>query len=350
MRKISLMIALSLALAGCGHQSAPQSAAPLEVTAVTPQSAVMSQGAVLPQNEGAASSDRFAVTLRHDREARLAFRLGGNLAAMPVRVGETLPAGALVAAIDAAPYAAAAARASAGASQAARDAARDNQLVTAGALGSAEAEDAASNARAAAASLAAARSDLSATRLRMPFAGLVAARSAEVGEFVGPGTPVATVVDTASPMIAAADIPAAIAVHIHAGQAATIQLPGHAPLSAHVRRAPGAADPASGMAHVELAIDQPAGLLSGMSGSVTFSPHASANDTLTIPAEALLWARDGQAGVYIIDAHSRAHALTLRCYGLDGDRVRVSGLPANARVITDGAGFAHEGQVVEAGS
>lgn len=337
MRNISLWFGLTVALAGCGHQSAPPAQAPLEVTAVTPQTA------------DGVSSDRFAVTLHHDREAKLAFRLGVTLRAMPVRAGEQLPAGAMVAAIDAAPYAAAEARAAAQSQQAARDAARGSQLVAAGALGDAQAGAAASNARAAQASLAAARSDLAATRLRMPFTGIVTARSAEIGEFVGPGTPVATVVDTASSMIAAADIPAAQAAHIHAGGAATIELPGRAPLTAHVRRAPGAADPASGMAHVELAIDQPAGLLSGMSGSVTFAARAAANDTLTIPAEALLWAKDGQAGVYIIDAHSRAHALTLRCYGLGGDRVRVSGLPANARVITEGAGFAHEGQWVEAG-
>ena len=173
-----------------------------------------------------AAADSFPVTLHRDREARLAFRAGGTIAAIPVRPGDRLGRGALVATIDATDQAAAVRRAEAEVARLERAAGRYDRLAQAGAVGTAQALDSGSVLAQAQAVLAAARHDLADTRIRMPFAGTVRQRHAEVGEVVGPGSAVATVVDDTAPLLAVADVPVQAAAGLRAGARGWLLLPG----------------------------------------------------------------------------------------------------------------------------
>ncbi|HEY6870038.1 MAG TPA: hypothetical protein VI199_09820, partial [Novosphingobium sp.] len=145
--------------------------------------------------------------------------------------------------------------------------------------------------------------------------------------------------------------PAQAAASLRPGSRGWLRLPGQPdPVPATLLRAPGVADPASGTVRIELRVDRPAGLVSGLTGSLAFAAERSTAvaGTSVIPAEALLWAANGKAGVYVIDGQSRARGRVVQFLGMSGDAVRIAGLAAGQRVITTGAGFAREGQQVEA--
>ncbi|MBC2651104.1 hypothetical protein, partial [Novosphingobium aerophilum] len=94
---------------------------------------------VRPEGVETASGAAFSAVLHHDREARLAFRLPGRIAALPARIGSRLPQGAVVARLEPEVYAAAAQRAAADAARAGRAAERLAGLAREGAAPGAQA-------------------------------------------------------------------------------------------------------------------------------------------------------------------------------------------------------------------
>lgn len=150
-------------------------------------------GAAGTVGEAVADGQDFAAIVRHDREANLSFRVAGRLSALPVRHGQRLPAGALVAAIEPATYAAGVDRQAAEVARLERATERYAGLVPEGAVAAAQARDARDALTAARAALNAARYDLASSRLVMPFTGTVLSRSAETGETVTPGQPLSLI-------------------------------------------------------------------------------------------------------------------------------------------------------------
>ena len=341
------LLALAVLVAGAlwlrpASRPATASAAPQPVQAVT----VGEIGAVAGAAPG--TGPAYAASLHRDREASLSFRIGGTITAMPARIGQHLPAGALVAALDATPYAAAATRAEAEAARTTRAASRYGALVGEGAVGAAQAGDAADAARAAGAQLKAARYDLAAARLVMPFAGVVLARRVEQGETGGATQVVAQVADLSSALIATAQVPSAVAARLRAGQRAEVSLATRAaPFSGHVLRVGGGADPRSDLVSIDVALADGGNLPSGAAAAVRFpdaaAPSATTPTALSIPAEALLEAQGTAAHVYVIDAGGIARRRAVRFLGFDDQLARVEGLHAGERVVTMGAGFVSDG-------
>lgn len=291
---------------------------------------------------------RFSATVHRDREADLSFRVSGTLRTLPVRIGQRLPAGTLVAALDATAYDAASARAAADTARLGRAADRYAKLVPEGAVAEAQAKDARDALAGARASLAAARYDAASSRLAMPFTGVVLARNSEIGETVNAGQAVVRVADLNSPLLATAQVPAAYAARLGKGMAAQLIVEGHPPIPARVLRISGASDMQSGTVAVDLALQTPPPLASGTAASALFQlPAADAANGYLIPAEALLEAQGKQASVYVIDASGKARRRSVQFLGFDDRSARVSGLQKGARVITAGAGFVHEGDKVE---
>ncbi|MCW1383133.1 efflux RND transporter periplasmic adaptor subunit [Novosphingobium sp. KCTC 2891] len=302
------------------------------------------------QGTNAGMAAAHAATLHRDREATLSFRLGGKLIAVPVRYGQRLGAGALVAAIDATPYAAASARQAADVARAGRAAERYGALAPEGAISDAQARDARDALAAARAGQASAHYDLASTRLTMPFAGVVLSRSAEAGETVAPGQAVAVVADLSSPLIAVAQVPVAAAAGLRPGMGARVTVPGRAePMAARVLRIAGGGDARSGTVLVDVAVIGDGGLASGTPASVAFEGDGGARQPtgeVLIPAEAILDAQGARASVYVIDARGRARRTEVVFGGFADRFARVTGLPAGARVITAGAGFVGNGDPV----
>jgi len=333
--------ALGLALAQ--PRAAPDAAAPLAVRAV-----------VAGDDGAAAAGTRYAATIHFDREATLAFRVPGRITALPVRVGDRLAPGALVASLESPQYAAAVTMRSADAARATRDAERLSGLVDAGAVSPAAAASARDAAHSAEAALAAARYDLASARLTAPFAALVLSRSAELGEAVGAGQAVVRVADRNGALLAVADVPAAVALHLQPGQAVQVWPEGAAaPLIGHVRHGAGGADPHSGLVAVEVILPAGSVLASGSAASVQLADHpvSTAAAPVHLPAEALIDADGSRASVWRIDAQGRARRTQVRFFGFDDRDALIAGLPPGTRVITAGAGFVGEGQqVVVSGS
>ncbi len=329
-------------LAGC--HAAPeqnQDAPPLPVEAALVTTAAASEG-----DGGGGGSSTWPATFARDREARLSLRLGGVLAAMPARIGEHLPRGALVARIDATPQHAAAARSDADVTRLTADAARNEALLAAGAISQAERDTTRAALTAARAGASASHYDDASGTLRMPFAGTILTREAEQGETVAPGQVLVSIADTASPLIARAAVSEAGARALSPGMPAQVQWGDTPSMAARILRIGGAAGAATGTVEVDLALSAPRAITSGALGSVTFAANRAAPAVQRIPAEALLDAAGGGGHVFVISADNRARRLAIRVLGIDGDLVRVAGLPAEARVITAGAGFVAEGQRV----
>jgi RND family efflux transporter MFP subunit len=336
-RVAPLPIALVVLAAGCSSPAREQSSEPLPVEVVRVAGAA------------ATDSDRFPITVRRDREAVLSFRVPGILAAVPVRIGERLPAGALVASLDATPYRAAVTRAEMELARLTRADRRNAGLVEAGAVAAADREDTGSARTAAAAALESARFDAASARLTMPFAGVVLARSAERGETVGAGQAVARVADLSSALLARAAVPAPVAARLRPGMAARVRLDGlGAELAARVQRVGAASDARTATVEIDLALPAATPAAIGAIGSVAFDLPAAGAGEQRIPAEALLTGRDGWGEVFVYDpARQVARRTRLRVAGFDGEALRVSGLPAGAQVITAGAGFVADGQKVK---
>lgn len=307
------------------------------------------RAATLAPTRADAAGERYAATIRFDREAVLAFRVPGRIAALPVRVGDRLAPGALVASLEAPQYAAVVAMRSADAARASRDADRLAGLVGAGAVSPAAAATARDGATSAAAALSAARYDLASARLVVPFAALVLSRSAERGETVAAGQQVIRVADRLSALLAVADVPAAAAAQLAPGSAVTVWPEGAAaPITGRVRHVAGAADPRSGLVAVEITLPAGTALASGSAAGVQtgMAAPARADTPLHLPAEALIDADGTRASVWRIDAGGRARRAQVRFFGFDDRDALIGGLPAGTRVITAGAGFVGEGQRV----
>jgi multidrug efflux pump subunit AcrA (membrane-fusion protein) len=112
-----LVVASVLALGGAALAASallPASNAAAPDAAAAPIPVQAERVASLAGGEGPSAPDSaFAATIRHDREAQLAFRVPGRIVAFPVHVGDRLPRGALVAMIEANAFRAAAVRADA---------------------------------------------------------------------------------------------------------------------------------------------------------------------------------------------------------------------------------------------
>jgi RND family efflux transporter MFP subunit len=355
-----LVVATVLALGAAGFAVTallPASTAAAPDAAAAPIPVQAERVAALSGSSGAATpASAFAATIRYDREAQLAFRVPGRIAAFPVHVGDRLPRGALVAMIEATPFRAAAARADADRDRTARAAQRYTALASEGAGAEAQARDSADLARAAAASADAAGYDLRSARLVMPFGGLVIAKRGEVGEFAGTGQSLVTVADAGSPLLATAQVPAALAARLQRGQSASVTSGDGSAITGNIRRLGGAADPRSGLVPVDIALSAGGGgrrLASGTPVSVSFAAGlagqsgAQGTDEGTIPAEALLEAQGNTASVYVIDARGVARRRQVRFFGFTDRDARIGGVAAGTMVITKGAGFVHDGQRVE---
>lgn len=295
----------------------------------------------------------FAATIHYDREAQLAFRVPGRIAAYRARIGDRLTRGAVLATLDPTPYAAAEQRAAANMDRAGRAAGRYAALAQEGAAAGAQALDGADQARAAQAELVAARYDLQSTRLTMPFSGVITARRGETGESVMAGQTLLTVADTGSPLLASAEVPAAQAQDLKAGQMARVGLADGRTVEARLLRKSAAANAANGLVTVDLVLPTSARALSGSAASASFAPSVAPPvptppvPVLRIPVESLLEAQGETAYVYVIDAQGRARRQTVRLLGLVDRDARITGLAPSARVITMGAGFVRHGQKVE---
>jgi HlyD family secretion protein len=183
-----------------------------------------------------------------------------------------------------------------------------------------------------------AQAQLSYSRITSPIDGVVTDRTVYVGETAPSGSPILTVMDL-SQVVARAHIAEQEAVHLKAGDPATISAPSlGVEIPAKVTLVSPALDPNSTTVEVWVQAANPrARLKPGTSVRVTIVaqsfPHA-----LVVPAAALLTAPDGTSSVILLASDNKPHKQAVKVGIRDGDDTQiVQGLTKGDRIVTVGA-------------
>lgn len=187
--------------------------------------------------------------------------------------------------------------------------------------------------------------ELEKTSVIAPIDGVVAEYYAEVGDFMGVGQPLLSLINT-SPINAVGHVSERDIHKLQTGQRATVTVTGGHSAQGTVSYISPITDPATRTFKVEVTIDNAAqNLVSGVTARVRVPvgqavAHKISPALLTLNAE-------GGVQVATVD-----HEDTVRLFEVDivlseADGVWVSGLPADARIITLGQGFVREGSVVQ---
>ncbi len=330
--------------------------------------------------KAAAPRPALTVTTAKPEQSRLplSFAANGNVAAwqeavigsesnglrlqeVKVNVGDVVKKGEVLAVFDSAPVEADVAQAKAAvqeaeanASAARADAKRARALQSSGALSEQQITQYMTAERTAAARVASAKATLAQQQLRLkytkivaPDAGVISARNATVGAVAGVGAEMFRMIRQGR-LEWRAEVTAAELPRIKPGQKAVVQAAGGTQVQGRVRTVAPTVDAQSRVAlvYVDLppALSANAPLKAGMFASGQFALGESA--ALTVPQQAVA-VRDGFAYIFRLNADGRVSQLKVATGRRLGDRVEVTdGLPADALVVTSGAGFLNDGDLV----
>ncbi len=182
------------------------------------------------------------------------------------------------------------------------------------------------------------------TRVLAPDDGVISARSATVGAVVGSGQELFRLI-RGGRLEWRAELPSAELARVRAGQAATLTTPSGQQVAGTVRQVAPTVDAASrnGLVYVDLRPGPGSDARPGMFARGSFA--FDARPALTLPASAVLL-RDGFSVVMRVEADSRVRQTVVQVVSRDGDRVALTGLPADARVVARGAAFLSDGDTV----
>ncbi len=188
--------------------------------------------------------------------------------------------------------------------------------------------------------------DLEFARIVAPFDGALLDRHVEVGDFVSRGDPVATWVDNRR-IVVTASLSEHDAGYVAAGQAGEARLATGETVRGGIRFVAPVADAGTRTFDVELEVDNGDGKL-----------RAGGTAELRIPAETVLAHRiapslltlddAGNVGVKIVTAEDRVRFVVADVAMSDADGIWLTGLPAEATIITVGQGYVADGSVVTA--
>jgi RND family efflux transporter MFP subunit len=329
-----------------------------------------------------AAPARPALTVTTDRPASARLPLGlaanGNVAAwqeavigsesnglrlqeVRVNVGDIVKKGQVLAVFDAATVEAdlaqaraAVQEAEANAAAAVADAQRAQALKESGALSAQQVTQYVTTERTTRARVASAKATLDQQRLRLKYAqvvapdsGVVSARSATVGAVMGVGTELFRMIRQGR-LEWRAEVTAAELPRIKPGLKAAVKAANGSSVTGTVRTVAPTVDAQSRVAlvYVDLppALDANAPLKAGMFASGQFALGESA--ALTVPQQAVV-VRDGFAYVFRLNGDGRVSQVKVATGRRLGERIEVvSGIGADTPVVTSGAGFLNDGDLV----
>lgn len=213
-----------------------------------------------------------------------------------------------------------------------------------------EKEAAVAQSRAASAQLHEAQKRLGDTRLTAPIAGYVGMRRIDVGDSVGAGTPVMSVLDL-NPVKVRVAVPESEIGDVKEGARAVVTIPSleGRPFEGKVDTVGVAADAASRTYTVKIAVPNPDRLLrAGMVAEARIYGSTMAN-ALTVPGESIVRDARGVVHVYVYDAGQRRVYLRRVDVGAPvGNEVAIrNGLAAGDQVVVAGQQNVREGSPVK---
>jgi RND family efflux transporter MFP subunit len=199
---------------------------------------------------------------------------------------------------------------------------------------------------AAAAQMHEAQKRLGDTRLRAPISGFVGIKRIDVGDTVGAGIPVISVLDL-NPVKVRVAIPESEIGRVQQGSRATVSIPslGDRKFEGKVETVGVAADPASRTYAVKVAVPNPDRLLrAGLVSEARIFSSAMVN-VMTLPGNAILRDPQGVTQVYVYSPSAqRVYARRVDVGEIFGNEVEIrSGLAANDQVVIVGQQNVREG-------
>jgi RND family efflux transporter MFP subunit len=193
------------------------------------------------------------------------------------------------------------------------------------------------------------------TSLIAPFDGDIVKKAVELGAFVGPGVPAFALAKTDTVKIVVG-VPDTVVRSVKVGQPVDVAIDAFPTRTFHARisRMSSAADSITRNFEVEVAIPNHDHLLRvGMIGSLQFTniDGASRTSALLVPLSAVVQAKDGKYGVFVVSDSSAGEVARLHSVDIgavNGSEITViSGLETGERIITTGANLLKDGQRVE---
>ena len=188
------------------------------------------------------------------------------------------------------------------------------------------------------------------TQVLAPDSGVISARTATVGAVVGSGAELFRMIRQGR-LEWRAEVTSSELGRIGAGTPVSVVPASGGELRGRVRMVAPSVDPLTRSALVYVDLPSSAGKASparaGMFARGEF--ELGATDALTIPQRALV-VRDGFNYLFRLGADNRVSQLKVQTSRLAGERVEVvSGLPVDARIVVNGAGFLNDGDLVRLG-
>jgi RND family efflux transporter MFP subunit len=368
-KTLTMLLLLAITETGCGTKKQIEQ---------TPQ-AVQTQK-MKPDTARSDSGFRFSAVVMPDMEVPLSFRIPGYVIALKqvrgqdgrmrdIAEGDPVAQGAVLARIRGAEYqdkvrqaSSQAEAAEADAQKAKLDFERATRLFGSASMtkpdfdaARAHYDAAQAELRAAQAQTAEAQVSLRDTTLVAPFSSEIVKKAVDMGAFVGPGVQTFAIANTDTVKIIVG-VPDTVVGSIKVGQPVEISVDAFSARTFHARisRMSSAADAITRNFDIEVAIPNHEHLLKvGMIGSLQFAGgnREAHLPSLMIPLSAIVQAKDGKYGVFVVGDSSTGDVARLRSVetgGVNGTEIAiVSGLAGGDRIITTGANLLMDGQRVE---
>ena len=289
--------------------------------------------------------------LSRKTEANLSFKVGGIIAEIPVRVGDHVKQGDVLARLRLVEIDARVAQARSGLEKARRDLARVEKLRTDNVATLENLQDARTAVEEANASVQIAEFNRDHAVIVASASGRILRRFAEPDEMVEAGHPVLVFASDEDGWMVRVGIAERDVVRLHPGDLADLKQGGaNTPsIRAHVAQISEAAEPATRTTEVELALEVvPEGGRSGFVVRVVIKPQP-VEERPVVLASSLIEGVGNKASLFLVNANTTtAKRVQVEVAGIDGDRVFLETLlPRDASVVTSGAEYLQEGAVVD---
>ena len=183
------------------------------------------------------------------------------------------------------------------------------------------------------------------TLVKAPYDGIFDTQMVEIGDYVGVGDPIATIVDL-NPLVIKADVTENDVALLHKGKIATARLVSGEQMMGEIRYIASISNEGTNTFEVEVAVPNPnAQYLAGMSTQLTIP----LDETWAVRVTPAVMALDerGELGIKTVSENDTVVFTPINMVKSDNDGVWLSGLGQQADIITLGQGFVRHGDRVE---
>ncbi|EYD71409.1 efflux RND transporter periplasmic adaptor subunit [Limimaricola hongkongensis] len=281
-----------------------------------------------------------------ERDTQILAETGGQISGVPLRRGDEVKAGDVIARFETARGDADLKRAQEERNRAQREFDNAQTLLERGTSTVDRVAQARSTLAAAEAAVTAAEEALADTIVRAPFDGRIEALEVEQGEFVNAGAQVARIVDN-TPLRIAIQIPQQQLSQIEAGQVAQVAFITGETAEGEVRFVGRSADAQTRTFTAEIEVPNADGAIpAGISAQVRI---ATGEQVAHFVSPAILsLGTDGTLGIKTVDDEDRVAFREIEIIRAQTDGIWIGGLPETARIISVGQGFVNDGELVDA--